>query len=481
MHLRDEAVRTNQSGSRSLVSRSVLAAAGIMALAMSALSSASSVAAPASSRYVIVLQASTPDPAATATQQGRRWGFKPVHVYRHALTGYIADLSAASLAALRADPTVAYVAADRAFARIPEPREAVPCELITGPRQCVDEWVDRVDAERSSTRSGDGRGSVTVNVAVVDSGIDATHPDLKVAGGVDCAGGVPVRLRVPRDRFDHGTHVAGLIGARDNGIGVVGTAPGTPLWSVAVGNEAGDITLGALVCAIDWVASTRQDSDPRNDIAVANMSLSDSEAGPEDGQCGLVNQDVLHTAICNSVAAGTTYVVSAGNEGQDMAQSAPPSYDEVLAVTAVADFDGEPGGTEPPECYGEDLGQYGAADDRFAPFSNYATAPDDVAHTIAAPGVCIQSTISTITGSGPNDWYGVLDGTSMASPIVAGTVALCIHSGQCPRSDPTATMTTILADAAAYNGAHPEYGFSGDPLRPVAGRYYGYLLNAGIY
>jgi subtilisin family serine protease len=463
------------------MSRVVLAAAGVAVLAAPAWTSASSVAAPASSRFVVVLNGSTPDPAAKATQQARRLGFKPTYVYRHALPGYIADLPAAAVTALRADPGVDYVVSDRGFARIPEAREAVPCELITGPRQCVDEWVDRVDAESSSSRSGDGRGSVNVNVAVIDSGIDATHPDLNVRGGVDCASGVPVRTQVPRDRIDHGTHVAGLIGARDNGIGVVGAAPGTPLWSVAVANEQGDITLSALVCAIDWVTSTRKDRDQRNDVAVANMSLSDSEAGPEDGQCGLVKEDALHTAICRSVAAGTTYVVSAGNEGHDVAQSAPPSYDEVLTVTAMADFDGEPGGREPPECYGDDLGAYGAADDRYAPFSNYATTPDDIAHTIAAPGVCMQSTIPTTTGSGPNDWYGVQDGTSMASPVVAGTVALCIDSDRCSQSDPTATMSRILNDTTAYNVANPAYGFDGDPLHPVAGRHYGYLLNTGIY
>lgn len=82
----------------------------------------------------------------------------------------------------------------------------------------------------------------------------------------------------------------------------------------------------------------------------------------------------------------------------------------------------------------------------------------------------------------PDGHWGVeFGGTSYASPIVAGTVALCIDTGRCAESRPRATMARILGDARDYNRAHPRYGYMGDPLRPIAGRYYGWLVNAGLY
>ena len=71
----------------------------------------------------------------------------------------------------------------------------------------------------------------------------------------------------------HGTFVAGVIGARNNRFGVIGTAPGTPLWSVRVVDDAGLISEESLICAIDWVTSTHKDDDESNDIAVANISI----------------------------------------------------------------------------------------------------------------------------------------------------------------------------------------------------------------
>ena len=69
----------------------------------------------------------------------------------------------------------------------------------------------------------------------------------------------------------------------------------------------------------------------------------------------------------------------------------------------------------------------------------------------------------------------------MASPHVAGTVALCIASGPCAGLTPPQIVQKIVADAAAYNQANPGYGFLGDPLEPITGKYYGYLIRAGLY
>jgi len=277
--------------------------------------------------------------------------------------------------------------------------------------------------------------------------------DLNIAGGVNCQTG-----KGYSDGNGHGTHVAGTIGAINNGSGVAGVAPGIPIYSVRVLDNRGSGRFSNIICGIDWVTANAS----RLNIKVANMSL--GGAGTDDGNCGNTNGDALHKAICSSVAAGVTYVVAAGNDGANMAGSVPASYNEVLSVTAVADFNGDAGGGAAATCRAD-------VDDTAADFSNFATpgSPDE-GHTVAAPGVCIYSTWK---GGG----YNTISGTSMASPHAAGVAALCIASGQCTGT-PAAVMSKLRSDAAAQD---PSYGFVGDPNHVIGGRAYGYLLRAGAY
>jgi subtilisin family serine protease len=254
---------------------------------------------------------------------------------------------------------------------------------------------------------------------------------------------------------------------------------------VRVLNKNGAGGTSRILCGIDWVTATRTDNDPDNDIQVANMSLGGK--GRDDGNCGATRKDPLHVAICASVQAGVVYAVSAGNEGDDLAGHVPAAYDEVLTATAMTELDGQPGGLgsigAPGGCSaslvdaGEDV-----VDDKAVSFSNFATATSDHAHTLAAPGVCM---LSTWRGGEfaecPISCYRYDSGTSMASPHIAGTVALCIASGPCAGLTPGQIVSKIVADAQAYNTANPGYGFQGDPLRPISGKYYGYLIRAGLY
>jgi subtilisin len=398
---------------------------------------------PSAASYIVVLDKGA-SLNAVLSQHEALGGLTVEHTYGHAINGYAAKLSPAALSAVRADSRVAFVSPDRKV-------HATAQTLPTG--------INRIDADTSSTLSGDGTGSVNVNVAVIDTGIDSTHPDLNVVGGKGCAPGIGTT-----DGNGHGSHVSGTIAAKDDANGVVGVVPGARLYAVKVLSDGGVGLTSDIVCGIDWVTSTRTDLDPNNNIAVANMSL--GGGGSDDGNCGRSNADAEHLAICNSVNAGVTYVVAAGNDGVDYRSSTPAAYDEVLTVTAVADFNGAPGGGAASTCRSD-------TDDRYASFSNFAVLAADQGHTIAAPGVCIYSTYML-------GMYNTLSGTSMASPHMTGTVALCIATGACTGT-PAQIIAKLRGDAQSYNQANPGYGFTGDPAHPVSGRYYGYLTRAGAY
>jgi subtilisin len=411
---------------------SVLLAALVVALAAAGVANAAS--------YVVVLDKGVDTNAMAAYHEGFA-GVSVGHRYRYALNGYEAQISPDALQAIRADNRVDFVAPDRTF-------HATAQTLPTG--------INRIDAELSSTASGNGSGSVNVNVAVIDTGIDSSHPDLNVVGGKGCAPGVGTM-----DDNGHGSHVSGTIAAKDDANGVVGVVPGANLYAVKVLNAAG-VGLGSdIICGIDWVTSTRTDLNPANDIVVANMSI--GGGGTDDNNCGNTNNDAEHRAICGSTARGVTYVVAAGNDGVDFQGTAPATYGEVLTTTAVADFNGQPGGGAASTCRSD-------VDETAADFSNFATLAADQNHTIAAPGVCIDSTY--MLGG-----YDTLSGTSMASPHMTGVAALCISSGACTGT-PAQIIQKLRADAQSYNAANTGYGFTGDPAHPSAGKYFGYLTRA---
>src|SRR5262249_43461193 len=119
--------------------------------------------------------------------------------------------------------------------------------------------VRRVNADRSPLAKIDGKDDpMDVDVAIIDTGI-APHKDLRIAGGHDCTSPYPTAWR---DRYGHGTHVAGTVGAIDNGIGVVGVAPGARLWAVKALNDEGRGFISSYICGIDWVAAQRDPAHP---------------------------------------------------------------------------------------------------------------------------------------------------------------------------------------------------------------------------
>jgi subtilisin len=411
-------------------------------------------------RYIVVLKPDVADPRQAANENARQHGLTVSHVYQHALKGYAARIPAARLEAVRADPRVLLVSEDRevkAFIHDPTHPEEAP----TGLR--------RINAaDTTMTNQGLGNKGSGVAVAVLDTGIDLTHPDLapniNTALGTSCIPGAPT----PNDDNGHGTHVAGTIAARDNDAGVVGVAPLATLVPVKVLDSAGSGSWTSIICGIDHV--TGQAPAKGGPIKVANMSLG---GGGSDGAC---EADALHKAICGSVANGVTYVVAAGNDGRDFGvasgffrpQTVPSVYNEVLTVTALSDFNGQPGGGGRRTCRRD-------VDDTAADFSNFTTiSSPEAGHVIAAPGVCI---LSTWKGGG----YHTISGTSMATPHVAGVAALCIATsattGKCTGGPPD-VINDLRADAAAQPQT---YGFTDDPRSPSGNRHYGYLVYPGGY
>lgn len=340
--------------------------------------------------YVVVLKKGV-----SAGAKAKRVGVRAKMTYTAALNGFAADLTDAQAAQLRADADVVSVLADLAVVNEPSIDWAIEATAVgtrSAKGQSIPTGVMRIGTLASTTAGIDGVDDrVNADVAVLDGGVDATHPDLNVVGTVSCNGKFTAT--------GHATHVAGTIGALDNATGVVGVAPGARIWSVQVLDAHGNGTLSTIICGVDWVTAHADVID------VANMSL--AAGGSDDGACGTVNGDALHMAICSATSAGITFAVAAGNFSVDASLAIPAAYDEVITVSAISDYDGLAGGLGVQGC-----GKTPSPDDTFAPYSDFGADVD-----IAAPGTCIASTWR-------NGKYQESTGTSMASPHVAGAAAL---------------------------------------------------------
>ena len=339
-------------------------------------------------RYIVVLKPGA-NARAVANEHAAAHAAAISFVYSHALRGYAATIPNARLAAVQADERVAYVEPDGEMSAV---------------AQTLPWGIDKIDADVSSTRAGDGSGTVTnVNVYVIDTGVDATHPDLNVVGHVAFAGGPN------RDCHGHGTHVAGTIAARDDANDVVGVAPGAPITGVKVLGCNGSGSNSGVIAGIDWV--TANAIKP----AVANMSLGGGAS------------QAIDDAVRRSAASGVFYALAAGNEGTNACTRSPAraGAGTTNGIMTVAATDSA---------------------DREASFSNYGTCVD-----VWAPGV---SVLSTRKGGGTT----TMSGTSMASPHGAGGGALYL-STQAAGSSPS-TVEGALKSAARTTGTTSKDGRS---------------------
>jgi len=337
--------------------------------------------------YIVVLKDAV-DPAAVANIHSNKYGAQVDAVWGNALHGYAAVIPNDRVAELRADANVKYVVADG---------EA------SASAQTIPYGIDLVNADSSSTLAGNGSGAVSnVNVYVIDTGVDASHPDLNVVQSVNFAKGGGRS----GDCNGHGTHVAGTIAAKDDAQGVVGVAPGAPIHAVKVLNCQGSGQWSWIISGINWVTANHGGN------AVANMSLG-----------GGANQAV-DDAVRNSAANGVFYGLAAGNDGANACNQSPAragagTNNGIATVAAIDSASQE------------------------ASWSNDGPCVD-----IWAPGVNV---LSTWTGGG----YNTISGTSMASPHVTGGGALYLstHSGASP-----AAVESALTGAAVNAGTRSKDG-----------------------
>jgi subtilisin family serine protease len=389
--------------------------------------------APADARVIVVLEQDAGDPATAAVDIARAHGGTVGFVYRHALRGFSMELPEPAVAGLARHPRVAWVEPD------------VVLSIAQTESQVIPTGIDRIDADVNPPTADLGAYG-NPELAILDTGIMAGHSDLHVVAYTDCTsaifyptfGGCSADGNPwDEDGNGHGTHVSGIAAARDNDHGVVGTAPNARLWSIKVLADDGTGYLGGILAGIDLVTSQA------HVIKVANMSL-----GFEGSAAS------LDTAITNSVNAGVVYVVAAGNSAKDASTFSPANHPDVIAVSALADFDGKPGGLGAPTCR-EDV------DDTLADFSNFGSTVD-----IAAPGVCILSTWN-------DGGYFMASGTSMASPYVAGAMLRYIaESGPFTQNRSGAEAARAGFFATYTAPADGPVGFtdgSGEPLLYLGG------------
>jgi len=280
------------------------------------------------------------------------------HTYGKSIVGFSASLSARQLNQLRQDPEIAYIEEDQ-MATISMGGPPNNGGGSTPAAQQTPWGISRVNG------GVDGTGKVAY---IIDSGIDALHPDLNV----DTSRGFNAFTKgkdanISEDKNGHGTHVAGTVGAIDNSFGVIGVAAGATVVPVKVLNSRGNGPYSGIIAGVNHVAA-------QSDCDAANMSLG-------GGYSQAVNDAVI------AASANCPFALAAGNESKNASNSSPASANgsNIYTVSSMAQGD------------------------NWSSFSNYGNPPVD----ICAPGSSVYSTY-------PGDSYRTLSGTSMASPHVCG-------------------------------------------------------------
>ncbi|MHB1128330.1 MAG: S8 family serine peptidase [Bacillota bacterium] len=314
-----------------------------------------------------------------------------------------ADLSLA-LAMYRNDPAVAYAEPNYLYASTAAPNDPYYSQ----------QWAlspSKLGMEEAWTET---LGSTSVIIAVIDSGVDAGHPDLagKLVTGYDAISGA---VGLPGDDEGHGTMVAGVAAAvQGNSVGISGVAPGARIMPVKVLGSNGFGTLADVAEGITWAAD--------NGAKILNLSLGSSD-----------DSQALREAVIHAYARGTVIVAAAGNNRGDV--SYPAALPEVIAVTATNEND----------LFWEGSGTSG---------SNRGNSVD-----LSAPGVSIVVASLDLRYSDSRRYsYASASGTSLATPHVAGVAALIASKYSEYTNDQIRTLLASTAKDLGTAGWDMFYG-----------------------
>lgn len=271
-------------------------------------------------------------------------------------TSFLAHLTTGQAAELQQDPAIATVEPDRVMS-------ICSCVDVTTSGTLL--WNIK------QTSFGRGDLQTTKTVWIVDTGVDTDHPDLNVdtqRSRSFISGQTSVE-----DENGHGTHVAGIIGAKNNSVGVTGVASGARLVALKVLNQLGEGRLSGIIQAVNYVVQNGKAGD------VVNLSLG-----------GEGTSATLDRVIRQAADAGILFAIAAGNESENSDNYSPArvNHPNVFTVSAMD------------------------RNNQFASFSNFGSSVD-----VAAYGVRITSTYK-------DGRYATLSGTSMAAPHVAGLLLI---------------------------------------------------------
>jgi len=331
--------------------------------------------------YIVTFRDDERDPEGQARALVAAHGGSLTFVYRAALKGFaVANLPDAAVEALARNPRVAAIE-----------RDGIVTIDGSGTQTSATWGIDRIDQRdlplnQTYAYDADGTG---VTAYIIDTGIRTSHNEF---GGRASGGYTAITDgNGTNDCNGHGTHVAGTVGGSTYGV-----AQNVQLVAVRVLDCSGSGSTAGVIAGIDWVTANHAGA------AVANMSLGGGFSSS------------LNTAVENSVAAGVTYAIAAGNSNRNACNYSPASAPSAITVAATSSSDAK------------------------ASYSNYGTCVD-----INAPGSAITSAWNTGDAA-----TNTISGTSMASPHVAGAAAAYLSAN--PGSSPAA-ITTALKNSATTN------------------------------